>query len=181
MNLFVAEFQRYKGLLEKTIEQITDEDFFRAIGGQGNSIAIIVKHLSGNLISRFTDFLTSDGEKEWRDRESEFRIEQRDRSGLLEMWAKAWDVLEESVFSLGPDDMHKMVKIRGVQFSVEEALARSVAHFSYHVGQIIFAAKFFTGKNWKYLSIPPGGSAQYNTNPTKEKAINLKGSDFHSL
>ena len=171
MNAFIAEYKRYKGLVEKTIEQVSDDDLFRQIGEQGNSIAIILKHISGNLISRFTDFLTSDGEKEWRDRESEFHIENKDRSGLLEMWNTAWEVMEKFVFPLAKDDMQKTVQIRGVQFTVEEALYRSVAHFSYHVGQIVFAAKYFAGHNWRYLSIPPDGSKKYNENPTKERGV----------
>ena len=169
MNIFAGEYKRYKGLLENAIEQVSEEDFFKQFGEHDNSIAVIVKHLSGNLLSRFTDFLTTDGEKEWRDRESEFHVNQLTRAELMETWNRAWAVLEEAVFSLGPEDMHKIVTIRGVQFTVEEALARSICHFSYHVGQIIYLAKHFTGQNWQYLTIPPGKSDEYNKNPTKEK------------
>jgi len=169
MNVFVAEYKRYKNLLEKAVEQVSDEDFFKQFGAQDNSIAIIVKHISGNLLSRFTDFLTTDGEKEWRNRESEFQVSEITKAELMEMWKRAWQVLEEAVFSLNPEDMKKMVTIRGVAFTVEEALARSLAHFSYHVGQITYLAKHFAGDNWKYLSIPPGGSSAYNQNPSREK------------
>ncbi|RMG23711.1 MAG: DUF1572 domain-containing protein [Methanobacteriota archaeon] len=171
MNTFVGEYKRYRALLENAIEQVSEEEMFRRIGEQDNSIAIILKHISGNLLSRFTDFLTTDGEKEWRNREAEFEVHQMNRAALLEKWNKAWKVLEDSVFSLTPADMSKVVKIRGVSFTVEEALARSLAHFSYHVGQIVYLAKHFAGKNWNYLSIPPGKSAEYNKNPMKEKGF----------
>ncbi len=169
MNVFVAEYKRYKNLLEKSIAQVSEEDFFKYFGEHDNSIAVIVKHLSGNFLSRFTDFLTTDGEKEWRDRESEFNVNETSKTKLMEKWSRAWQVLEDTVFPLGPEDMQKTVTIRGVSFTVEEALARSLAHFSYHVGQITYLAKHFAEKNWDYLSIPPGGSHAYNQNPTREK------------
>lgn len=169
MNIFANEYKRYKYFLEGALKQVSDEDLFKKIDEYDNSIAVIFKHISGNLISRFTDFLTTDGEKEWRNRESEFTVEALTRTDLLKLWQKAWNILEESVFSLEAEDMHKTVTIRGVEFSVEEALARSLSHFSYHTGQIIFLAKHFAGKNWNYLSIPPGGSEKYNANPDKEK------------
>ncbi len=171
MNVFVGEYRRFKGLLEKAIEQVSDEDLFREIGETSNSIATIVNHLAGNLLSRFTDFLTSDGEKPWRDRESEFHVGELDRAALMEKWGRAWKVLEENVFSLGAADMRQTVTIRGVSFTVEEALARSLAHFSYHVGQVVYLAKYFSGEKWQYLTIPPGKSAEYNRNPTKEKEL----------
>lgn len=169
MNIFVSEYKRYKSLLESSIEQVSEEDIFKQVGEHGNSIAVILKHISGNLLSRFTDFLTTDGEKVWRDRESEFHVSNTTKAELMEMWSNAWNVLEDSVFSLCPEDMNKIVKIRGVQFTVEEALARSLSHFSCHVGQIMYLAKYFAGKNWKYLSIPLGESSKYHKNPTKEK------------
>lgn len=171
MNTFVAEYERYKSLLESAVEQVSEEDMFKQVGERGNSIAVILKHLSGNLLSRFTDFLTTDGEKEWRERESEFQVGKTTTAELMKTWERAWNVLQDSVFSLGPEDMEKVVTIRGVQFTVEEALARSLAHFSYHVGQIIYLAKYFAGEEWKYLSIAPGKSAEYNANPTKEKGF----------
>ncbi|MEJ2054993.1 MAG: DUF1572 family protein, partial [Calditrichaceae bacterium] len=160
-----------KNLLEKTIDQMSDEDIFRSPDNHDNSIAVIFKHLSGNLKSRFTDFLTTDGEKEWRNRESEFDIENATRIQLMEMWQRSWAILKEAVFNLSEQDMHKKVTIRGVEFTVEQALARSLAHFSYHVGQIVYLGKHFAGRSWQYLSIPPGGSNAYNQNPTKEKGV----------
>jgi uncharacterized damage-inducible protein DinB len=169
MNIFVGEYKRYKNLLEKSVEQVTDEDFYKQIGENGNSIAILVNHISGNLLSRFTNFLTTDGEKEWRNRETEFHVDKSKRNELIQKWNSAWKVLEDSVFPLESEDMKKTVTIRGVQFTVEEALLRSLAHFGYHVGQITLLAKYFAGKGWEYLSIPPGKSSEYNKNPTKEK------------
>ncbi|RMG66384.1 MAG: DUF1572 domain-containing protein [Calditrichaeota bacterium] len=171
MNVFVAEYRRYRKLLEGALAQVSDDNFFRRLDEQDNSIAVILNHISGNLLSRFTDFLTSDGEKPWRNRESEFRVEGMTRTALMEKWDRAWKVLEGSVFSLGPQEMQKVVTIRGVRFSVEEALARSLAHFSYHVGQIVYLARHFSGTAWEYLTIPPGQSEQYNENPDKEKGI----------
>ncbi len=171
MNIFVSEYKRYKGYLENSIEQVSEEDFFTKVGEQGNSIAVLLKHISGNLRSRFTDFLTTDGEKEWRNRESEFQTSKTTKTELIEVWITSWNILESSVFSLCPEDMNKIVKIRGVQFTVEEALARSISHFSCHVGQIMSLSKYFASKNWKYLSILPGESSKYNKNPTKEKGF----------
>jgi len=171
VNLFVNEYKRYKDLIENSVKQVSEEDFFKQPDKHDNSIAVIVKHLSGNLKSRFTDFLTTDGEKEWRDRDTEFDADKITKADLMLKWYEAWDVLEKAVFSLSPKDMKKTVIIRGVQFTVEEALARSLSHFSYHVGQITYLAKHFAGENWKYLSIPPGESSNYNKNPSKEKGI----------
>lgn len=170
MNVFVGEYRRYKNLLENAVQQVSEENIFQQVGDHDNSIAVLLKHISGNFLSRFTGFLTSDGEKEWRNRESEFDVSKATRAGLIETWHKAWRVLESSVFSLRPEDMGRTVTIRGVQFTVEEALARSLSHFSFHVGQIIYLAKYFAGKNWRYLSIPPGGTEEYNKSPTRERS-----------
>lgn len=170
MNIFSGEYKRYKSLLENAVEQVSEKDMFKRTGENDNSIAILLKHISGNFLSRFTDFLTSDGEKVWRDRESEFDVSKTTRAELVETWDNAWSVLESSVFSLSREDMDRTVTIRGVQFTVEEALARSLSAFSFHVGQIIYLAKHFAGKKWRYLSIPPGGTAEYNKNPTRERS-----------
>ncbi len=171
MNVFVGEYKRYKAMLESAVAQVDDAQFFEGLGENGNAIAVIVKHLAGNLQSRFTDFLTTDGEKEWRDREGEFDVTGLSREEIMAMWQDAWKVLETNVFDLSPEDMRKTVTIRGVAFTVEEALARSLAHLSYHVGQIIFMGKYLLGDRWNYLTIPPGGSDAYNQNPAKEKGL----------
>ena len=163
-----GEFRRYKKLGEGAIEQVEERDLVRDTGS--NSIAVIVWHISGNLKSRFTDFLTSDGEKPWRDRESEFADRSVSRADLLAKWEDGWSVLLSSLALLNDADLSRDVQIRGVSLKVHEALHRSLAHLSYHVGQIVLLAKGFSGKAWKSLSIPKGGSAAYNTDPTNEKS-----------
>jgi hypothetical protein len=164
-----GEFRRYKTLGEGAIEQLTDEQLFLVSSSGGNSIATLVGHISGNLVSRFTDFLQSDGEKPWRDRDAEFSHRTIPRAGLREKWEQGWTVLFRSLADLDDERLHVVVRIRGVPLSVHEALHRSLAHTSYHVGQIVFLAKAFRGGEWHHLSIPPGGSAAYNENPVAEK------------
>jgi len=151
------------------MEQLTAEQLCQRGGANGNSIATIVWHMSGNFASRFTDFLGSDGEKPWRDREGEFQHRTVSREELRERWEQGWSVLLGSLAGLDDGQSQQMVKIRGVSLSVLEALHRSLAHASYHVGQIVFFAKEAQGGQWRYLSIPPGGSAAYNQSPVAEK------------
>jgi len=164
-----GEYRRYKTLGEGAIEQLSDEQLSLASSSAGNSVAMLVWHISGNLTSRFTDFLESDGEKPWRDRETEFLRRTVSRSELREKWETGWTVLFRSLAELDDEGLHAVVKIRGVPLSVHEALHRSLAHTSYHVGQIVFLGKAFRGGEWRYLSIPPAGSAAYNANPFAEK------------
>ena len=164
-----AEFLRYKELAEKAIAQLDDAALSAGAPGGGNSIATICWHVSGNLRSRFSDFLTSDGEKPWRKRDEEFEPRSVTRTELLEKWNAGWSVLLQSLESLGDDDLERTVTIRGQAFAVREALLRSLAHTSYHVGQIVYAAKAGRGAEWNYLTIPPGQSEQYNRNPTMER------------
>jgi hypothetical protein len=165
-----AEFRRYRALAEGTFRQISNEDLFLPPSGEGNSIAVIARHIGGNFRSRFTDFLTSDGEKEWRNRESEFTPPGETREEMLAFWNAGWDSLEGALVELSDADLVRDVTVRGVRLSVAEALHRSLAHMSYHVGQIVFHAKAIRGGSWEYLSIPPGGSDAYNRNPTLERA-----------
>lgn len=163
-----AEYVRYKTMGEAAIAQLPDEDLSRA-PENGNSIATICWHLSGNFASRFTDFLTSDGEKPWRQREEEFAPRHVSRAELLAKWEKGWDVLLDALARLTDEQLGATVTIRGQALEVREALLRSLAHVSYHVGQIVYAAKTIRGGSWKFLSIPPGQSNAYNLNPTGEK------------
>lgn len=164
-----SEYLRYKSLAEGAFEQTTDEGLNKFPGEDNNSISVIVNHISGNLKSRFTDFLTSDGEKTWRNRDTEFEEIKLSRSELIKKWNGGWNVLLTTLDELTDDDFNKIVTIRGNQLLVLEALERSLAHLSYHVGQIVFIARMITGKSWKSLSIPRGGSEKYNQNPDKEK------------
>ena len=151
-----AEFLRCKKLAEGALEQVGDDELNRDLGGGGNSIAILVWHISGNLASRFSEFLASDGEKPWRDRKSEFIARRVDRAELLRRWEYGWQILEEALPSLDDGDLGRSVRIRGQSLTVRDALHRSLAHTSYHIGQIVHLAKSFSGTQWRYLSAPPG-------------------------
>ena len=159
-----GEFRRYKVLGERAIDQLNDNELSMPGPGEGNSIAVIVWHLSGNLKSRFTDFLTSDGEKPWRKRDEEFRFRQVTRAELLEKWSEGWNTLFAALRPLSDDDLFQDVVIRGETFKAHEALQRLMAHAAYHAGQIVYLAKSFRGRDWKTLSIPLGGSHQFNLN-----------------
>lgn len=164
-----AEYRRYRKLGEGALEQLSDEELSQAGGPGGNSIATLVWHVSGNLASRFTDFLASDGEKPWRDREGEFARRDVSRAELDAKWGDGWRILLDALDALDDGHLEKAVRIRGVALSVLEALLRSLAHTSYHVGQMVFLARELRGDRWRYLTIPPGGSAAYNENPDREK------------
>jgi hypothetical protein len=163
------EFLRYKSLAEETIKQLQDQDLSASDGDASNSVAVICWHISGNLQSRFTDFLTSDGEKPWRHREEEFQPRPVSRSELLDKWERGWGVLLSALDDLSDAQLNQTVIIRGQPMEVHEALHRSLAHLSYHVGQIVYIGKAKRGREWTYLSIPPGGSTAYNQNPTLER------------
>jgi hypothetical protein len=164
-----GEYRRYKALGEAAIDQLSDEQLSLVSGSGGNSVTTLGWHISGNLASRFTDFLQSDGEKSWRDRDSEFVQRTVSRAELLEKWGKGWTVLFGSLGDLDDGHLRAIVKIRDQPLTVHEALHRSLAHTSYHVGQMVFLAKALLGTDWRYLSVPPGGSAGYNKNPVAEK------------
>jgi hypothetical protein len=157
----VRTYRNYKALGEHAVAQISDADLHTLVDPDANSIAVIVKHLAGNLRSRFTDFLTSDGEKPDRDRDDEFEMpEQASRQQLLERWEHAWGITLASLQALTPPDLERTVTIRGEPFVVLEVLNRLGTHAAYHVGQIVLLAKHFAGPTWKSLSIPKGQSKQ---------------------
>ncbi|MEZ4455065.1 MAG: DUF1572 family protein [Gemmatimonadales bacterium] len=164
-----AEYRRYRVMAEAALDQVAEEQLGSAGPAGGNSLATICWHLSGNLESRFTDFLTTDGEKPWRHREEEFAPRPVSRAELLAKWARGWDVLFGTLATLTDESLFATVTIRGQSLTVHEALHRSLAHASYHVGQIVYLAHSYCGDRWRYLSIAPGGSAAYNENPTLEK------------
>ncbi len=167
----LTEFERYRLIGEKALAQVSEEDLNRLPGpiGGHNSIAMIVRHLGGNLLSRFTDFLTTDGEKPWRDRDAEFEERRYTQQEVLEWWNKGWQVLQAELAKLTDADLNRTVTIRGISLTVGEALTRSVAHVAYHVGQIVLLARIASGEQWQWISIPRGQSKDYNLNPTKEK------------
>lgn len=166
---FIDEFLRYKLMGQKAFAQVSDENLNKVFASDMNSVAMIVRHIGGNLISRFTDFLTTDGEKPWRDREAEFAEKEYSRSEMLQLWAQGWHVLESELALLTDADLGKQVTIRGQAFTVHEALARSIAHIAYHIGQIILLARLQASGAWQWISVPKGKSAEYNQNPTMEK------------
>lgn len=155
-------FRYYQTLAERALAQIPDSDLFVQIDPESNSIAIIVKHMAGNMRSRWTDFLTTDGEKSWRDRDSEFEAPARTRDELMEDWRGAWSTLYSALETLRDADLTRTVTIRGEAHSVLQAINRQLAHYSYHVGQIVFLARHLSNGNWKTLSVPRKGSAEFN-------------------
>jgi uncharacterized damage-inducible protein DinB len=164
-----AEYVRYKALAEAALDQLGDDELSAQGPNGGSSIAVICWHVSGNLRSRFTDFLTSDGEKPWRNREEEFEARTVTRAALRSKWDHGWEVLFGTLATLTDEQLQRTVTIRGQPLHVHEALHRSLAHLSYHVGQIVYVAKSFRGKDWTSLSIPPGKSGAYNLAPTSER------------
>jgi uncharacterized damage-inducible protein DinB len=164
-----AEYLRYKDLAEKASAQLDDAQLTALPPGNGNSIATICWHVSGNLRSRFTDFLASDGEKPWRKRDEEFEPRDVTKAELLAKWQQGWDVLLDALAGLDDSHLEQNVTIRRQALTVTEALLRSLAHTASHVGQIVYAAKMLRGAHWTYLSIPPGQSDQYNLQPSLEK------------
>ena len=163
-----GEYRRYKALGEGAFKQLKESELTLTAPGEGNSVTTLVWHISGNLASRFTDFLASDGEKPWRDRESEFTRREVTREELVRKWNTGWQTLSDTLKTLGDEDLGRTVTIRGQPLSVTEALHRSLSHASYHVGQIVFLAKSICGPRWEYLSIPPGQSREYNKDPAHE-------------
>lgn len=166
---FLDEYRRYRVIGDKALAQVADEALNRIIGEDNNSIAIIVRHVSGNLRSRFTDFLTSDGEKSWRDRDAEFIDATYDREGVEQMWAEGFQVVEAALAALTDADLARQITIRGVAHTVHEALCRSIAHTASHTGQIVLLARIASAGNWQWISIPKGKSQEYLRNPTMEK------------
>ncbi len=160
----------YKRLADRAMAQATDQALFATIDKESNSIAIIVKHLTGNMRSRWTDFLTSDGEKSDRDRDSEFESPPKARDELLELWESGWEITFDALAPLTDTDLSRTVTIRGEAHSVMQTIHRQVAHYSYHVGQIVYLAKHFAGQDWNALTIPRRKSAEYNTKVATGKA-----------
>jgi len=166
------QFLYYKALGEAAINQVDSEQLFEAFNDDSNSIATIVKHLWGNMLSRWTDFLNSDGEKSWRDRDSEFENDIETKDELLMKWDEGWTCLLNAIDSIRTDQLLQIVYIRNEGHTIIEAINRQLAHYPYHVGQIIYAAKMLKKSSWKSLSVPKNGSKQYNNDKfSKEKAI----------
>lgn len=156
------QFEYYRHLGEQTIEQVPEDKLFWQFNEESNSIAIIVKHLHGNMLSRWTDFLTADGEKVWRKRDEEFENDINSKEELIKIWHEGWICLFSTLDTLKPEDLEKIIYIRNQGHTVLEAINRQLAHYPYHVGQIVFVGKMLLGSDWKSLSIPKGNSKSYN-------------------
>lgn len=162
LSEIVEAFRNYKKLAERAIEQVSDEEFFRTIDTEANSIATIAKHVGGNLRSRWTNFLTTDGEKPDRNRDSEFVAEGDTRTSVMQIWENGFHILFDSLQSLTTEDLGKIVQIRGEDFTVVKAISRAGMHAASHIGQIQFLAKHFRSSEWKTLSVPRNQSAEFN-------------------
>ena len=159
----IVSFRAYKKLAEKALDQITDEEFFATIDEESNSVAVIMKHLAGNMLSRWTDFLTSDGEKPDRNRDMEFVIEPQTTKGdLVAYWDRGWTCVFAALDPLQPEDFDRKVLIRGKEHTIVQAVNRQLTHYAYHIGQIVFLAKHFRSAEWQSLSIPKNRSAEFN-------------------
>jgi uncharacterized damage-inducible protein DinB len=158
----LALFRYYKNLAERAMAQVSDEQLLAVLDPEMNSIAIIVKHMAGNMRSRWTDFLTADGEKSNRDREAEFVEPPPTRQALLALWEEGWQCVFTALEPLSDQDLERTVTIRGEPHSVMQAINRQMAHYSYHCGQVVFLAKHFQHAGWKSLSVPRGRSADFN-------------------
>jgi hypothetical protein len=177
MNSYITDtlqaFRSYKKMAEKAMAQVSDGEFFRAIDPESNSLAVIAKHIGGNLRSRWTDFLVTDGEKPDRFRDTEFVSENDTRASIMELWETGWAALVAALESLTPEDLDKTVTIRAEEFTVVRAMTRSLAHTASHVGQIVFLAKHLRSSEWKNLSIPRNSSEEFRAFMAEKS-----GSDF---
>ena len=158
----IQQFRDYKELGDKTFDQLTEKDFYWHLNRFSNSLALIIAHMNGNMISRWTNFLTDDGEKEWRNRDVEFEEQSRSRADLLELWEEGWTVLFSTLTSLKEEDLNSTVYIRTRPLTVIEAIHRQLTHYASHVGQIVYIGKMIRGEEWTSLSIKKGGSNAFN-------------------
>lgn len=170
----ISTFRNYKKLADKSIAQVSDEEFFKQIDEESNSIAIIVKHIAGNQLSRWTDFLTTDGEKDFRNRDTEFITENKTRESLLEYWERGWQTLFDALEPLKAEDFSKTISIRSQPHTICEAINRQLTHYAYHVGQITFLAKHFRSSEWQTLSVPKNKSLEFNSFMNENKGDSRK-------
>jgi len=171
LNSIKKQFGYYKLLGDKTFEQLNDQDIHWQLNEDSNSVSIIVKHIVGNMLSRWTNFLTEDGEKEWRQRNQEFEGTYQNKEALITAWEKGWQCLFDALKPLTNKDLEHIIYIRNQGHTVTEAIHRQLSHYAYHIGQVVFIGKMIKGENWKSLSVPKGQSLVYN----KEKFSKDKG------
>ena len=162
ITLFRKRFEIYKALGDKTFHQLNTENFFWQPDTESNSIAIISKHLAGNMLSRWSNFFTEDGEKAWRNRDSEFENSFRTKEEVITYWEKGWQCVFDALSEITDADLDRIVYIRGEQHSVVDALLRQLCHYAYHIGQIVYLAKMQKSSEWQTLSVPKNKSEEYN-------------------
>lgn len=162
LNFSITRVTYYKNLGDKTFEQLHEQDFYFMPNAESNSIAMIIQHVAGNMLSRWTDFLTTDGEKEWRNRDTEFEEQHLTKEQLIALWDKGWDCFLCVLKNLTEDDLLKKITIRSEPLLVVDAIQRQIAHYPYHVGQIVYVGRMIKQQEWKNLSIPKGNSQQFN-------------------
>ena len=168
-------FNKYKSLGESTFAQLSDRELLWKYNSEINSIAIIVSHLSGNMKSRFTDFLTTDGEKSWRQRDSEFEVETKTRQEMMEKWEDGWNCVFGAVKSISSDNFNTLLYIRSEPHSIVDALNRQLTHYAYHIGQIVFIGRMIKGSDWQTLSIAKGKSDKFNIEHFGSGNMDVKG------
>lgn len=168
LNSVLKQFRYYKMLGEKAMEQLQDEQLFWQYNEESNSIAVLVHHITGNMLSRFTDFLTTDGEKPWRNRDAEFTHPFSSKVKLMERWSRGWECLLKTLEHLTEEDMERIVYIRNDGHTVVEAINRQLAHYPYHIGQMVFIAKMLKNEDWQTLSIARNKSTDYNSRKFSE-------------
>ncbi|REC48469.1 DUF1572 family protein [Chryseobacterium pennipullorum] len=161
-ELFIKRFEYYKSLGDKTFEQLSEEQIFWQYNEESNSIAVIVKHIAGNMISRWTNFLTEDGEKSWRHRDGEFENTFKTKEDVLAYWEKGWKCFFEALHQINDDNLYTTIQIRGEKHSVIDAVFRQLAHYPYHIGQVVYIAKMIRNKDWQTLSIARNKSVEFN-------------------
>jgi len=178
----IASFRAYKKLAEKALDQLSDDEFFVTLDEEGNSVAVIMKHMAGNMFSRWTDFLTTDGEKPNRNRDLEFLIEATtSKKDVLEYWQRGWQCVFDALEPLRAEDLGRKVLIRGEEHTVIQAINRQLMHYAYHIGQIVFLAKHFRSTEWKSLSIPRNRSAEFNAYLAKKAGVADKETQLETV
>lgn len=171
LTTVIKRVKYYRDLGEKTFEQLDDKDFHYQPSGESNSITVIVQHMTGNMLSRWTNFLSEDGEKAWRNRDDEFQVHSFSKQQVIDIWNKGWACFIQALESLTEEDLLKTVFIREEPLTVTDAINRQLAHYPYHIGQIVYIGKIIRDKDWKTLSIPKGQSMAYNAgNQLKDPA-----------
>lgn len=169
LDSVLKQFRYYKSLGDKSMTFLNDHDIHWQYNDQSNSMAVMVKHIAGNMLSRWTNFLTEDGEKSWRHRDQEFEDTISSKAEMLEVWEKGWVVLFNAITPLQEDDLNRIVYIRNEGHTVTEAINRQLMHYGYHIGQMVYLARMIAGENWTSLSIPKGQSVEYNERKFSEE------------